>query len=649
MNIKILDSWLRDYIKTPARPKEIAELLSAASVSVERVEKHDDDFIYDIEVTTNRPDLMSVLGLARETTTVLNQYGVEAKFISPKLEKPQAPSVSLIKVINDPKLVNRICAVVMEVKVKDSPQYLKERLETSGIRSLNNLIDITNYVMRTIGHPAHVFDFDRLNTKNLTIREAEKGEKVTTLDNKEYLLYGREIVAVNEQNKIVDLLGIMGLKNSVVTESTKRILFFIDNNEKSHIRKASMSLGIRSDAAVINEKNLDPELAYEALLYGIKLYEQLAEGKIISEIIDIYPNKQKVSEIFVSEEKINKIIGVKISLKQSSQILSGLGFENVIRENKLKVRIPSFRASDIEIEEDVIEEIARIFGYSNIPSKIPPLSPQLVVSSYANTFYWEKRVKDAMKYWGFTETYTYSFVSEDLLEGPVKEAVAIQNPLTEDFTYMRLTLVPSLLKVLSENKKTEKVKIFELSKIYKQKDNELPQEQLTLSGLVKNEKANFYEIKGLLEQLLNDLGIKNFVFKNSQKGGLGASLYIEKEYLGEIEVLDNNLIDFELNFEIILRYASLKKEYKPLSKFPPIVEDISAIVSDTVKTQDILEEIKRQSELINEVTLKDTFNDSRTFHIVYLHPERNLTNEEVSRVRQKIITSLKSAFNASIK
>ncbi|MCL5746831.1 MAG: phenylalanine--tRNA ligase subunit beta [Patescibacteria group bacterium] len=649
MNIKILDSWLRDYIKTPAKPKEIAEMLSTTSVSVEKVEKHGDDFTYDIEITTNRPDLMSVLGLARETAAVLNQYGIEAKFIPLKLEKPQAPKIDLIKVVNNPRLVNRICAIVMEVKVKESPGYLKERLETSDIRSLNNLIDITNYVMRTIGHPAHVFDFDRLNTKNLTIREAEKGERVITLDSKEHILYGGEIVAVNDRNEIVDLLGIMGLKNSVVTENTKRILFFIDNNEKSHIRKASMSLGIRTDAAVINEKNLDPELASEALLYGIKLYEQLAEGKIISEIIDIYPNKQKAKEILVSEEKINKVIGVKIPLKQSSQILSGLGFENIILESKLKVRVPSFRASDIEIEEDIIEEIARIFGYSNIPSKIPPLSSQLVVNPFANTFYWEKRVKEALKYWGFTETYTYSFVSEDLLEGPIKEAVAIQNPLTEDFAYMRLTLVPSLLKVLSENKKTENIKIFELSKIYKRQENELPQEQSALSGVIKNEKTDFYEIKGLLEQLLNDLGIKNSVFKNSEKGGLGASVYIGKEYLGEIEVLDNRLIDFELNFEIILKHANLKKEYKPLSKFPPIVEDISVIVSDAIKTQDILEEIKKQSELISEVTLKDRFNDSRTFHIIYLHPQRNLTNDEISKIRQTITASLKSAFNASIK
>ena len=258
MNIKILDSWLRDYVKTPVTAKEIAEKLSLTSVSVERLERYHDDYIYEIEVTTNRPDLMSVVGLARETATILKHLGIKAEFIPLKLTKPNTKGLAnLIEIKNDPKLVHRICAVVMEVQIKESPGFLKERLETSDIRSLNNLIDITNYVMRTVGHPAHVFDFDRLDTKTLTIREARNGEKIQTLDGKEYKLYGGEIIAVNDKHEIVDLLGIMGLQDSVVTKETKRILYFIDNNDKSRIRKASMSLGIRTEAAILNEKGLD--------------------------------------------------------------------------------------------------------------------------------------------------------------------------------------------------------------------------------------------------------------------------------------------------------------------------------------------------------------------------------------------------------
>ncbi len=649
MQIKILDSWLRDYLKTKASPQKIEEILSETSVSVEKLEKIKNDYIYNIEVTTNRPDLMSVIGIAREASVVLEHNGIEAEFIPLKLQKPQTPKTDLIEIRNDPKLVNRICAVVMEVKTKNSPGYLKERLESSDIRSLNNLIDITNYIMRTVGHPAHVFDFDRLNSKTLTIREGTRGERVRTLDNKEHILFGGEIVAVNDKNQIVDLLGIMGLENSVVAESTKRILFFIDNNEKTHIRKASMSLGIRTEAAILNEKGLDTKLSFEAFLYGIKLYEQLADGKILSDIIDIYPNKPKEKIITVSQGKINKIIGIEIPIKKSSEILKGLGFENTVSGDALKISVPSFRIDDVEIEEDIAEEIARVYGYGNIKSLMPSFSSDQTPHPFTNEFYWEKRAKDAFKYWGFTETYTYSMVSEDLLEGPQSEAVKIQNPLTEDFVYMRLTLVPSLLKAVSENKKRQEIKIFELAKVYLKKGSDLPKEQSMLAGVIKKQNAGFYEIKGLLEQFLTDFGIKNIAFKNSERGGLGASLYIGKEYLGEIEVLDNSLIDFEINFELVIKHATLKKEYRPLGKYPPVTQDLSVITGADVKTEDIISQIQKESNLITDVSLADTFQDSRTFHIVYQDAEKNLTNEDIAPVRKKIIASLQDTFKATIK
>jgi len=192
MNIKILDSWLKEYVKTKATPEKIGELLSLSSVSVEKIEPYgNDDFAYDIEVTTNRPDLMSVVGIARETTAVLKQNGIEAEFTPPTLANPQTPKTDLIQIKNDPKLVNRLCAAVMEVATGDSPKEIKDRLEASGTRSLNNLIDVTNYVSKTIGHPTHVFDFDRLDTQVLTIREALKGETIETLDGKKLLLKWR--------------------------------------------------------------------------------------------------------------------------------------------------------------------------------------------------------------------------------------------------------------------------------------------------------------------------------------------------------------------------------------------------------------------------------------------------------------------------
>lgn len=651
MNIKILDSWLREYLKTEATPNEIADKLSLASLSVEKIEEYGNDFLYEMEITTNRPDLFSVLGIAREAAAVLPQFGITAEFIPLKLDKPdyKTDNKSPIIIKNDPKLVNRVCAVVMEVKIQKPAKEIKERLEQAGIRSLNNVIDVTNYVMMVTGHPAHVFDFDRLNTKELIIRESVRGERITTLDNKTHTLNGGEIIAANDKGQIVDLLGVMGLLNSVVNENTKRILYFIDNNDPYHIRNASMGLGIRTEAAALNEKGVDPELAIDALYYGIKLFKETANGKQIAEIIDIYPNKPKQKTIEVSLEKINKVIGVKIDAKKSTKALTDLGFITRLNNESIKVVVPSLRANDMDIEEDVIEEIARIYGYHNLPSKLPKTEESDVNGYSINEFFWEERIKNALKYWGFTETFTYSFVSEDMYEGPVKDSVEVSNPLTKDFVYMRNSLIPSLLNVVSENKSFDEIRIFEIANVYLKKENFLPHEKLMLSGILKKKNVNFYEVKGIIEQLLSDLGIKNLSFKKSIKGGMGASLYIGKDYLGEIEVLDSDIIDFELDFTTILKNASLNKEYKPFAKYPPIIQDLTITVSGDIKTEDLVQNISANSNLIVDVSLKNSYKDSRTFHITYQDLFKNLTKQEVEKIREKIISSLEIDFKAKIK
>ena len=649
MNIRILDSQLREYLETKASAREIAEKLSLTSLSVEKIEKLADDYVYGMEITTNRPDLFSVMGVAREAAAVLPHSGIEAKFNNPEFKKPEDIKEEFpIIVKNDPKLVNRICAVVMDVKIGNPPKYIKDSLEAGGIRSLNNVIDVTNYVMRTIGHPAHVFDFDRLNTKELIIREALKGERILTLDEKEHTLVGGEIVAVDDNNRIVDLLGIMGLENSVVNEKTKRILYFLDNNEPYHIRTASMNLGIRTEAAVLNEKGVDPELAMDALLYGIEIFQKTCDGKVASAILDLYPNKPKEKVIDVDSAKIDKVIGVEIDPKTSVKALSDLGFKIKLNGNLLKVQVPSFRLGDVEIEEDIIEEIARVYGYQNLPSLLPSES-SIKPHGFTDEFYWEDRTKNALKYWGFTETYTYSFVSEEMYEGPIEDSVFVTNPLTQDFVYMRNSLIPSLLKVISDNKREGDIKIFEIANTYFKKPQGLAEEILTLSGIIKKENANFFQAKGILEQLFIDLGIKNAVFKKSKKGTTGASVYIENDYLGEVEVLDTDIIDFELNFKIIIGHASLRKEFKSFAKYPPIVEDISVVAENNISTQDLISEIKAQSDKITEASLKDTFEDTRTFHIIYQDFTKNLTKEDVTKVREKIISSLKTSFNATVK
>ena len=650
MNIRIVDSQLREYLKTSATAQTIAEKLSLTSVSVEKIEKIGDETVYEIEVTSNRPDLMSVTGIAREAAAVLPQFGIQAHFHPLPIKKPnqEAKPDLPIKIENDSRIVNRICAVLMEVEIKDSPKHIKKRLEAMGIRSLNNLIDITNYIMRETGHPAHVFDADRLG-KTIIIRESKKGEKVTTLDGKTHTLLGGDIIADNGKGEIVDLLGVMGTQNSVVTDKTKRILFFLDNNEPHHIRKTSMSLGIRTEAAVLNEKGVDPELATEALYRGVELYHEFANGKLLAKVADVYPNKPKPIKIAVQKQKINNVIGVEIPIKTSINVLSALGFETKDSGDNIEVQVPTWRLEDVQIQEDVIEEIARVYGYFQLPSILPPLT---TVESYhmeKDEFYWEKRIKNALKYWGFIEVYTYSMVSENLLEVEPGQAVELANPLNEDLIYLRTSLTTSLLEVLKDNKINGDKKIFEIASVYLKRDGNLPIEKRMFSAVIQKQNASFFEAKGVIEQLLEDVGIEIYKFKQSERGGLGASVFINKDYLGEVEVLDNHIVDLELDFETLLKNVTLKKIYEPISKYPPVIEDLALVIDSSVSTGEIIEAIYKENGLIQEVSLLDEYADTRTFHIVYQNPEKNLTNEEVSGVRKIILKNLDQYFGAKLK
>ncbi|HRN95945.1 MAG TPA: phenylalanine--tRNA ligase subunit beta [Candidatus Levybacteria bacterium] len=649
MNIKISDNWLREYIETNATVSEMAKALSLCSVGVERIEKIGSDSIYDIEITTNRPDLMSVVGIAREASAVLPQFGIDATFkpLKPSPNISQKNTTHHIEIKNDPKLVQRILAVVMDVTLKKSPDFISKRLEKSDIRSLNNIIDVTNYVMREVGHPAHVFDYDRLQTKKLIIRYAKPGEAVTTLDNKTHTLQGGDIVADNGQGEIVDLLGVMGTANSVIQKDTKRILFFLDNNNPHTIRKTSMSLGIRTEAAVLNEKGVDPELMYQTFLRGIELYQEIAEGKIVSEIIDIYPHKPKVVTIKVSTDKVRSTIGVTISDQMILRILKKLGFSVENTNSSITVTVPSYRLGDVEREEDIIEEVARVYGYHNLPSILPPTGTTKPYHLSTDQFYWERRVKSALKYWGFTEVYTYSMVSEDLLEGSVDNAVALKNPLDQDHMYMRRTLVPSLLQIVNENTHVPSLQIFELANVYKKKEKNLPEEILHLAGVIKKEHVSFYEVKGYIQSLLEDLGITAIQFKTSDTTN-GASVIIKQSEIGTLEILDDNCINFELNFQHILTQVSSKKQYQHISIHPPIIEDVRIAVDAGVEYETIIQTIKKNSSLIKSVELLDTYKDKKTFRITYQHATRNLTNDDIIDIRKKITSALKKDIQAAV-
>ncbi|HEX8965506.1 MAG TPA: hypothetical protein VF820_03695, partial [Patescibacteria group bacterium] len=282
----------------------------------------------------------------------------------------------------------------------------------------------------------------------------------------------------------------------------------------------------------------------------------------------------------------------------------------------------------------------------NIPNSLPVFLTSTITNLEHNEFFWENRIKDALKYWGFTESYTYPMVAKDIFAGKIEDAVTIQNPLSEDMVYMRKTLIPSLLQVAQKNKNHEQLKLFELANIYEKRANDLPDERLKLAGIMKNTSTNFYAVKGILEQLMTDLGIEQLTFKTRDKG---AAIFVAKDLLGEIKIISKELIAFELEFKVILKYATLRKTYKPLSKYPPVVEDLAIVASKHVLTGDLMQEIKNQSDLIWEVTLLDKYEDTRTFHVVYQSYQKNLTSEDITPIRIKILNTLKEKYHAKLK
>ena len=646
MNILIPNSWLSDYLETNATPQQFADAMSLTSVSIERIEKVGDDFVYDIEVTTNRPDLMSIVGIAREASAVLPQQGFTAKFKPHTVDHTPTTSKSdMLTISSDPTLINRIMAVVLEIDLHASPEYISDRLTKTGIRSINNAVDVTNYIMREIGHPSHVFDYDRLNDHTLNIRRSKKGEKITTLDGKEYTLPGNDIVADDGNGTIIDLLGIMGTANSVVVDTTKRIVLFLDNNNHNLLRKTSMNLGIRTEAAVLNEKGVNPDIMLPTLATGIELLKKHANAKVISPIIDIYPNRIKSKTIKVTKDKIDSVIGIEIPQKTVVDILESLGFGVTVKENEFTVEIFTSRVNDIDIPEDIIEEVARVYGYHKIPNSLPALTEQANYHQDKNEFYWIQKVKEAFKFWGFTEVYTYSLVTEELFDGPIENALKLKNPLTEDKTYLRNSLVPSVIDVANQNK-ANNLQLFEIANVYLKKNKGLPDEVLHLAVVVRKEKASFFDGKGIVESVAKILGITTISFEKKKDGIEGADIMLSGKNIGSIEADED--ITVEINVQELLKHANSKKIYKEPAKFPPLIEDVRVEIPAHYPFAKIEKALKESSELVHSISLLDVYKNKKTFRIVYLSRTRSLTTGDIQPIRKGIEDILTTQFKATL-
>ena len=677
MNIKIPISWIRDYLKTDVAAKTLANTLSASGPSVERIEKIKEDYVFDIEITSNRTDSASVFGLAREANAILSNLGEKSQLANPKgidlvLDPDTANILNLDVVIKDPKLCPRFTAIVLDnVKIKPSPAIIQNRLKLCGIRPINNIVDITNYIMLETGQPMHAFDFDKIKGAKMVLRESTEGEKIVTLDKTVRKLPKGSIV-IEDAERLIDLCGIMGGANSQISKRTKRVVLFVQTYDPKTIRKTTQSLAFRTEAASRFEKGVDLEGIPNALSRAVYLAKSNADAKIASELIDIYKVKAKTPVIYLNLKKLRNYLGEAIHPNLAVKILSLLGFETKLQNETIAAAPPSWRIEDITDDVDLIEEIARIYGYQNLRSEIPkgdiPISEKDTLEEVIE-------LKKALKILGLTEIISYSIISQKMLalsETKRTNVVELQNPLTENWQYMRPSLLPSLAEIIGQNQFIrQNLRIFEIAKTYIAQGDELPKQDLQLALTVS--PGDFFEIKGYLENIaeiigrevrLKPIAKKHPMFMDNQS----AAVFSGKEQVGTIGVLDSQITDyfniknavaaFEINLSTLYNLPAVTKTCKPIPKYPPVIEDISAIFAKQTALDEIVQTARKAGlPLVKNVEVIDVFQDEKlgidkksvTLRLTYQKSDGTPTQEEVTETRNKISSNLEKSLLAQIR
>ncbi|MCB0386022.1 MAG: phenylalanine--tRNA ligase subunit beta, partial [Bdellovibrionales bacterium] len=445
--------------------------------------------IYDIEVTTNRVDCMSIRGIARECAAILPEFDIPAT-LKPLNPHPEIQSDQPLQfeIINDPQLCHRILAIKLSsLKLGPSPHWLQTRLQQIGQRPLNNAIDITNYVMFDLGHPIHAFDFDKVTASGkLIVREARAGETFTTLDEKNYTCIGGEVIFEDGNGTIIDLPGIMGTANTVVSDDTQNVLLWIESVDAKKIRHASMTHGIRTQAAVLNEKDVDPYLADDTFNRGIQLYQELCQAQIASQLHDEFPIKPENKPTQLSHTLLESYLGISIEPDRVQAILQKLECQVSFDNQTYTITPPSFRAQDLQIPQDYIEEVARIYGYYKLPSQLmsTPIPDRTAWTDHQVVdSHFEHHLKSLLAGFGMTEIYTYSLISQtqaQASEYPMESHLTLKNPLSDDHVYLRQSLVPSHLTFLADNSGHSHLSLFELAKTYHPTQADPPHERLDL-------------------------------------------------------------------------------------------------------------------------------------------------------------------------
>lgn len=654
---------MNDFVSDSEIGKDIKDVLMLSDKSVE------------FEITSNRPDCLSVIGLARESAVSFDR---ELKIPTPKVKEGSGDISEYISVdVNDAELCPRYSArVVKNVKIEPSPLWMRMRLRASGVRPINNIVDITNYVMLEYGQPMHAFDYAMLEGKKIVVRRAKDGESFKSLDDNDHILSADTLVIADEK-KAVALAGVMGGANSEIKDSTTTVVFESANFLGSSVRLAAKAQGMRTESSSRFEKGLDPENTMAALERACELVNLLGAGEVVGGVIDVYKNKKAPNTVKFDASQINNFLGTDVPEDKMVAILNSLGctIENGV------LTAPSYRA-DLERMNDVAEEIARIYGYNNIPST--PFKCAVKAGTLTPKQAYKARLHSLLCSLGLTQSVTFSFVSPKTLDminlpedAPERRQVVITNPLGEDTSVMRTTLIPSVLGVLARNNNyhSDSVAIYELGHIYipNEDKNELPEEPLRLTFGFYGD-GDFYTLKGMAETICNDAGIAKIKFVSNENNpvfhpGRCANIIARGfEVVGTIGQLhpkvaanygfDAPVYLADIDFEKLFSFSNFDKHYKALPKYPPVNRDFAFVCDKNTEAGSIEDVIRKAGgKLVEAVTLFDVYVGERlgadkkslAFRVTLRAADHTLTEDESEKTSSKIIASVEKQLGITLR
>ena len=628
------------------------------------------DILHEYEITSNRVDCFSVVGLAREAAAAFGQ-----EFHFPEIKKvgnEEKLSDYLTVELKDSELCSRYTArLIKNVRFAPSPSWMQIRLRTAGIRPINNFVDITNYVMLELGQPMHAFDYEDISGKKIRIERAEDKEKFVTLDGVEHEL-DSSILCIKDGEKTIALGGIMGGENSMITDKVKNVVLEAACFNGTNIRLSGRKLGLRTDASSYFEKGLDPNLCEMAMDRACTLIEELHCGEVVGGMVDCYPVKKEEKHLSVSVSEINNLLGLHLSGEETKAYLLPLEIQTEVKGDSLELVIPTFR-QDLERMADIAEEIARYYGYDKIPSTLPSAS---TVGGMHPNLALNRSLRHLAEALGYNESYFYSFESKKVYEklllpenAPEWQQIMISNPLGEDFSVMRTSSVPGMLQALSLNNrhKNKDVKLFEMAKLYIPKSlplTELPEERMTLTlGFIG--EGDFFSLKGEIEELFMHCGL-NGRFRydgNCEKPyyhpGKKANILYEGKVLGTMgEIHPDVLKNFDLkerayvavlDLEEVYPLAGDHKKYTPVAKFPAVSHDFSLLVPLNVTAGEVEDAIREAaSPLLEKVELFDIYEGAQvlagfkslSYNVSLRAKDHTLSEEEINKVRGDLLAAL---------